>query len=157
MDRNCVYEICVNGIFPVNVYDENEPIKRDFYQIRFRLLSRFARYEVWISIGLFSLCCGYFDLEIDGLIYINQSIKSAMRGEYLYRQCEICHTKNYYPEGRCVKCNTIFYGTESYTIDEMQNEKKSKHLGCSLTRYGSPSWSKSTIKGSKTGEKLPNL
>jgi hypothetical protein len=158
--ENCIYEICVYGTYSTYAdQDEDESVQLQFYKIRFRILDRFGRYEVWIFTGLIALRCGFFDHEIDAKIYINQSMKTAMLGQFLYRECIFCKTKNYYPSSctKCIKCHTILYPIEVWQIDETQNEKKSKHLGFSLIRYESPSRSKSFIQGSQAAEKLPDL
>lgn len=141
--NSCVYEITVYGNTAIGL--DSVP---EFYPIKFRVLYRFGRYEVWVYIASNVLHCGFFDREIDSRMYINQVMKTAMVGKLIYRKCSICQAKNYYPTKLCTNCNTILYPFDDLCIDESQNEKKSKHLGY-LQHYESPTWYSSLRKGSQ--------
>lgn len=147
----CLYEITVLGNTAVS--NESPP---EFYNIKFRLLYRFGRYEVWVLIALISLRCGFFDREMDARCYINQAMKTAMMGKFLYRLCVFCGNKNYIGDKLCTKCKTIIYPSEQWMLDETQNEKKSKHLGY-LTKHESTLRNSSFVYGPQTAKKLPDI
>ena len=155
--ENCIFEISVNGTYRTVIWDEDNKNKQDFYQIRFRIIYRFVKYEVWVLTPLVAMRCGFFDYEIDAKMYINRGIKTAMMGQFLYRKCSFCNEKNYYPELMCKKCYTRIYKFNPWRIDETQNEKKSDHLGLSMIRHGSSKRSKSFIYGPQAAEKLSDL
>jgi hypothetical protein len=150
--ENCVFEMSVNGIYPnTAIFDLDDFVEKpDFYEMRFRIIHRFSRYEVWVFTPFTSMRCGFFDFQIDAELYINRSIKTAMLGKFLYWECGFCKEKNHYPEKMCKKCCMIIYGTDYWKIDETQNEKKSQHVGLCMIRYGSSKRSKSIVNGFKT-------
>lgn len=144
-DCVCTYEITVFGMI------KTDQTKLTYYPISFRIYYRHYLYEVWVSIEDLILQCEIFYSEIDAKLYINQSMKNAMKNHFVYRDCVFCNRKSYYPNRLCENCNAIYFAT-IWKIDNSQNEKRI-HLGHSLSKYET-TWHPSFFTSSETEEKL---
>lgn len=107
-----VFEIIVHGMS-----------KEEYYPIIFRIMYKFGKHSVWLEIENILVQCGFFDRKIDAIEYIRNSMKLAMCGKFLYRECIFCDSKNYYPKNVCSKCETIIYPYNNWQIEDLQNEK----------------------------------
>lgn len=103
-------------IFEIIVYGMRE---EEYYPIIFRIMYKFGKYSVWLHIENIFLQCGFFDRKINAIEYIRNSMKLAMYGKFLYRECIFCDIKNYYPKNLCIKCEKIIYPYNNWKIEDL--------------------------------------
>lgn len=119
-EKNVVFQIEVHGTSPCMEYNN----LKQLYPYIFRICRRKTkRYELMVSVSTLYLSCGVFETQSKAQKALNQYMKTAMKGYFLYQNCPNCSHIEYFPAEKCRKCHIEMWGYWEMNKNEISPEQ----------------------------------